>query len=310
MTVLVTGADGFLGSILMSRNPNFLGLDRFNRSQRIILCDLVDEKSLREVLIEQDITEIVHLAGVQFSTYIRRGERADFFHQNVRMAQLLSNVANSLNIRRIVYVSTDMVYGDRVNSPVKEDIIPNPIGEYGASKLAAERVFTDISNKYETVVLRPRLILGKGRVGTIQKLADLVNSPLPVVLIGNGLNKYQFVAAEDVCAAIELSLNQNVSGIFNIGSDNPPNLDDLFKTTLLNLNRKKIVLKIPMKFAVIVFDFLDRLGLSPLTPEQYKIAGLDFVLDTDKIKTHLGWSPTKNDQTMLFDSLNSLINAK
>jgi dTDP-glucose 4,6-dehydratase len=310
MTVLVTGADGFLGSILMSRNPNFLGLDRFNRSQRVILCDLVDEKSLREVLIEQDVTEIVHLAGVQFSTYIRRGERADFFHQNVRMAQLLSNVANSLNIKRIVYVSTDMVYGDRVNSPVREDFIPNPIGEYGNSKLAAERIFTDISNKYETVVLRPRLILGKGRVGTIQKLADLVNSPFPVVLIGNGMNKYQFVAAEDVCAAIELSLSGNVSGIFNIGSDNPPSLDELFKVTLLNLNRKKMILKIPMKFAVIVFDFLDKLGLSPLTPEQYKIAGLDFVLNTDKIKTHLGWSPTKNDQAMLFDSLNSLINTK
>ena len=87
-------------------------------------------------------------------------------------------------------------------------------------------------------------------------------------------------------------------------------MDELFKVTLLNLNRKKMILKIPMKFAVIVFDFLDKLGLSPLTPEQYKIAGLDFVLNTDKIKTHLGWSPTKNDQAMLFDSLNSLINTK
>jgi nucleoside-diphosphate-sugar epimerase len=310
MTVLVTGADGFLGSILMSRNPNFLGLDRFNRSQRVILCDLVDEKSLREVLIEQDVTEIVHLAGVQFSTYIRRGQRADFFQQNVQMAELLSNVANSLDIRKIVYVSTDMVYGDRVKSPIREGFIPNPIGEYGASKLAAEKIFTNISNKYDVVVMRPRLILGKGRVGTIQKLADLVNSPFPVVFIGNGKNKYQFVAAEDVCAAIELSLSQNVSGVFNIGSDNPPNLDDLFKATLLNLNRKKVILKIPTKFAVLIFDFLDRLGLSPLTPEQYKIAGLDFVLDTYKIKTQLGWSPTKNDQAMLFDSLNNLISAK
>lgn len=310
MTILVTGADGFLGSILMSRNPNFLGLDRFNRSQRVILCDLVDEKSLREVLIEQDVTEIVHLAGVQFNTYIRRRQRANFFQQNIQMAELLSKVANSLDIRKIVYVSTDMVYGDRVKSPVREDYIPNPVGEYGASKLAAEKIFTGNLNKYDVVILRPRLILGKGRVGTIQKLADLVNSPFPIVFIGNGKNKYQFVAAEDVCAAIELSLTQNVSGVFNIGSDNPPNLDDLFKATLLNLNRKKVIIKIPRKFAVLIFDFLDRLGLSPLTPEQYKIAGLDFVLDTDKIKTQLGWSPTKNDQVMLFDSLNSLINAK
>lgn len=203
-----------------------------------------------------------------------------------------------------------MVYGDDVISPVSEEITPSPIGEYGASKLAAEKIFSNSRNTYKVVILRPRLILGKGRVGTIQKLAKLIESPLPIILIGNGKNKYQFVAAEDVCAAIELSLNQNVSGIFNIGSDNPPNLDDLFKATLLNLNRKKTILKIPTRFAVLVFDLLDRLGLSPLTPEQYKIAGLDFVLDTDKLKNQLGWSPTKNDQTMLFDSLKDLINAK
>ena len=52
------------------------------------------------------------------------------------------------------------------------------------------------------------------------------------------------------------------------------------------------------------------LRVNKRTPEQYKIAGLDFVLDTYKIKTQLGWSPTKNDQAMLFDSLNNLISAK
>jgi nucleoside-diphosphate-sugar epimerase len=310
MTVLVTGADGFLGTILMSRNPEFFGVDRSNKNQKISLCDLRDELSLRKFLVDHEVTEIIHLAGVQFNSYIPRKNRVHFFEQNVLMAESISDAANSLGIKKIVYVSTDMVYGDSVVNPVIEDVTPCPIGEYGASKLAAERIFSNPSNGYQVVILRPRLILGKGRVGTIQKLARLIESPLPVILIGNGKNKYQFVAAEDVCAAIELSLAQKITGIFNIGSENPPNLDALFKTTLLNLKRKKMILKIPTKFAVLIFDFLDRLGLSPLTPEQYKIAGLDFVLNTDKIKAQLGWSPTKNDQTMLFDSLNDLINTK
>ena len=134
-------------------------------------------------------------------------------------------------------------------------------------------------------------------------------APFPLILIGNGKNKYQFIAAEDVCSAIELSLTKSQSGIFNIGSDNPPNLDVLFRNTLLNLKRKKIIFRIPMRPAIAMFNFLDRFGISPLTPEQYRIAGLDFVLNTDKIKLQLGWSPTKNDQYMLFEALDDLINS-
>jgi nucleoside-diphosphate-sugar epimerase len=310
MTVLVTGADGFLGSILMSRNPNFLGVDLFNKNQNVLLCNLGDERSLRKIIIDHKVTEVIHLAGVQFTSYVRRGQRADFFHQNVLMAKVISDVANSLGIKKIVYVSTDMVYGDSVISPVTETSTPHPIGEYGASKLAAEEVFLNPTNGYQVVILRPRLILGKGRVGTIQKLAKLIQSPLPVILIGNGKNKYQFIAAQDACAAIELSLTQNTEGIFNIGSDDPPNLDDLFKETLSNLNRKKMVLKIPIQVAGLVFGILDWLGISPLTPEQYKIAGLDFVLNTEKIKSQIGWTPTKSDQTMLIESLSDLIDPR
>jgi nucleoside-diphosphate-sugar epimerase len=308
MTVLITGANGFLGTILMSRNPEFLGIDRSKKNQKVSLCDLRDEPSLRKFLVDHKVTEIIHLAGVQFNSYIPRKHRIEFFEQNILMAQIISDAANSLGIKKIVYVSTDMVYGDSVISPVTEEVTPCPIGEYGASKLAAERIFSNSTNGYQIVILRPRLILGKGRVGTIQKLASLIESPLPVILIGNGKNKYQFVAAEDVCTAIELSLTHNLDGVFNIGSDNPPELNVLFKETLFRLNRKKIVLRIPMPLAFLALNFLDLLGLSPLTPEQYKIAGLDFVLKTDKIKSQLGWTPSKNDHTMLIESLSDLIN--
>ena len=66
------------------------------------------------------------------------------------------------------------------------------------------------------------------------------------------------------------------------------------------------MIKLPFKAAVLIFNILDRLGVSPLTPEQFKIAGLDYILSTEKIKSQLGWSPTKNDQTMLSESLHDL----
>ena len=234
----------------------------------------------------------------------------DFFNQNIELAEAIASVARKSGISKIVYVSTDMVYGDEVMSPLTERSTPKPIGEYGASKLMAERILSSNIEVYDLVILRPRLILGRGRVGTIQKLAKLITSPFPIVLLGNGKNKYQFVAVEDVCTAIELSLNPCESGIYNIGSDNPPNLDDLFEATLKALQQKKFVLKIPNRLAIIIFDALDKLDISPLAPEQYRIAGLDFVLNTEKIKNKLGWAPTKDDQTMLIESLSSLISSR
>jgi len=310
MTVMVTGANGFVGSVLMSRNPSFLGIDIRGENERVSICDATDKENLQKFIAENSITKVVHLAGVQFSAYIPKKSRLEYFKHNIDLAETIRSVARSSSISKIVYVSTDMVYGDKISTPLSEISIPNPIGEYGASKLAAEEILGKDSVEYGTVILRPRLILGVGRVGTIQKLARLIASPLPVILIGNGKNKYQFVAVEDVCSAIELSLDSGVIGVFNIGSDNPPSLNNLFKDTLSVLNRRKFILKVPNALAIILFNFLDVFGISPLTPEQYRIAGLDFVLNTEKIKNELGWVPTKDDRTMLIESLRNLIKSK
>jgi dTDP-glucose 4,6-dehydratase len=309
MTVLVTGASGFLGAILMSRNPEFLGIDLVSVSERVDVCDVRDESVLQEYLHKNDVSEIVHLAGVQFNSYIRKKDRAEFFIQNIKMANSICGASELLGIRKVVYVSTDMVYGDKITKPISEEFTPLPIGEYGSSKLQAESILSEGLKNCDVVIFRPRLILGKGRVGTIQKLAKLIESPLPILLIGNGKNKYQFVAVEDVCSAIELALKSKSKGVFNIGSDSPPNLDDLFKSTLSNLNRNKRIFRIPLRFAILAFNLLDRMGMSPLTPEQYRIAGLDFILDTQKVKSVFGWSPTKNDETMLFESLSNLLDS-
>lgn len=307
MTVLVTGADGFLGSTLMNRNSNFVGIDLTCKNKKVDICDLRDKKAFHRYLQDHHVTEIIHLAGVQYNTYIQRKNRLDFFRQNIEFAESIKHESVLLGIRKVVYVSTDMVYGDRIKSPISEELTPNPIGEYGASKLNAEKILLENNDSFNLVILRPRLILGKGRVGTIQKLARLINSPFPIIIIGNGKNRYQFVDIFDVCSAIELSLMSNISGIFNIGSDNPSNLDAIFKFTLEALGKKKYMLKVPMKLSIFIFNILDYMGLSPLAPEQYKIAGLDFFLETSKIKNSLGWIPTKSDETMLFESLSVLM---
>jgi dTDP-glucose 4,6-dehydratase len=306
MKILVTGASGFVGSCLVERNTGFLGIDLMKGSNNSIKLDLVDRETLLNFLIREQITDIVHLAGVQFSNYVSRRTRKEFFNQNVEMARSLTYAANEAKVSRLIYVSTDMVYGRDIESPVSESHPTVPFGEYGLSKLEAERIFSSIGN-FKLVILRPRLILGPGRVGTISKLAKLIDSPLPLILIGNGGNRYQFIGVQDVCKAIELFLNSEFEGIFNIGSDDPPKLDTLFKSTLSVLRRKKILLRIPSCIVFPILDTLDYMNIGILAPEQYKIANLDYVLSTDKLKSELKWNPSQSDEELLTLALKELL---
>jgi nucleoside-diphosphate-sugar epimerase len=155
MNVLVTGASGFLGSVLMARKPTYVGVDTKDSFSSSAQFDIRDEGKLEKFIIDNEITRIVHLAGMQFTKYIKPKARRKFFAQNVEMATSIKNVASRTSIDKIVYVSTDMVYGDKVKSPVSEKIAPSPIGEYGASKLKAEAILFDNQGLFKVVVLRP-----------------------------------------------------------------------------------------------------------------------------------------------------------
>jgi dTDP-glucose 4,6-dehydratase len=112
---------------------------------------------------------------------------------------------------------------------------------------------------------------------------------------------------QDVCKAIELFLNSEFEGIFNIGSDDPPKLDTLFKSTLSVLRRKKILLRIPSCIVFPILDTLDYMNIGILAPEQYKIANLDYVLSTDKLKSELKWNPSQSDEELLTLALKELL---
>ncbi len=315
MKVLVVGAAGFVGSNLNILNEKFdfhgidfkdLDLKTSKRYSTFTKLDFLSQALLDYVnILKPDY--LILLAGVQFESPIQnRNQRKSEFEQNTKIAKQGSRLLSQFaEIKKLIYVSTDMVYGIQFENEIDESFQPSPIGEYGESKLSAEKILGQFDSR--VIILRPRLIVGPGRVGTIKLLSKLINSNLPIPLIGNGNNRYQMLSVFDLWGAIEKCLELEIDGVFNLGSNNPPTLNELMPKVLSNLNRKNRIIRLPKTFTENLLRLLDRMNVSPLAPEQFEIAGQNCVLSTEKFKSISNWEPKYSDEEILTLNLQQLL---
>lgn len=322
MKHVVVGGGGFLGRHLIDAlhhrgeevaivdNAPLVG-SKFLESQ-YIECDISNVCQMNDITFHQD-SVIYHLAAKQYHLGApSRRRRKDYFNQvNFCGTRNVLDMARRSNITRIVYFSTDMVYGYPQRIPIKETHERAPLGEYGKSKLLAE----DLCQKFNdsqfgsVSVFRPRLISGPGRLGIFEKLFHLIKLNLPVPMIGSGTNCYQMVSVLDCVEAILLAVDKGVPhGYFNLGSFDPPDVRTLIQTLIDKVNSKSVVLRTPAKQLKMVLDILDRLSLPLLYPEQYLIADRNCLLDTSATQKVLGWRPAFSDIDMIISAYNAYEN--
>ena len=307
MKVLVVGSSGFVGSNmnLVSPDIQFYGLDvvegentsdtRYMHFEKLNF--LSDEAIDFIKWVAPDY--IVLLAGIQFTSPIqKRKDRERDFSENVKIARRASELLSSIStIKKLIFVSTDMVYGIQQSKTVDEESECKPIGEYGKSKLRAEGILREFDSR--TVIFRPRLIVGPGRAGTIKLISRIISRHLPIPFIGRGENRYQMISVFDLWSAISMCLDTDVYGVFNLGSNAPPTLNELFPRVLRNLGRTNIIIRLPRKLTEKTLLLMDYFNLSPLAPEQFLIAGQNCVLSTMKFMDATGWAPQYSDEDMI-----------
>lgn len=202
--ILVTGANGFVGTALCRRlqESGFLvrgavreqaklqqcGILGPNAFEWVILHDRSNEGEIRHAL--QGIGAVVHLAArVHIMVDDASNPLQEFRRVNVDWTERLARAAASQGVHRLVYLSSIKVNGEQTVVPFTEQDPPKPRDPYGVSKWEAEQALDRISKqmRMDVVVVRSPLVYGPGVRGNFLQLLNILRRgiPLPLASIRN-----------------------------------------------------------------------------------------------------------------------------
>ena len=194
MKILITGANGFIGSHLCrelsNRGISFRATARNSNTNNyadFVSCDLETTESLNQLIDGCEV--VIHLAGRAHVSNDDSWEKYQVANEFV--TQRLANAAAQSGITRFVYLSSIKVNGESNESgqPFRSSDNPVPLDNYGRSKLAAELILQEIcsANIMDYVIIRPVLVYGKGVKANFSALISAVKRgiPLPIATVKN-----------------------------------------------------------------------------------------------------------------------------
>lgn len=313
---LVTGGSGFCGveivKFLLKKGEKIRVLDieplpdeLKNSKIEFILADIRNKDKVNEAC--KGITKIIHtVAKVPIS---KAGK--DFWNVNVEGTKNILEAALKNNIKKIVHISTSAIQFSNKN-PVDENDAYHPIGEYAKSKLDGELVCKDYIKKgLDIDIIRPRTVLGDGRLGIFDIFFEWISEGKNIYLIGKGNNKIQFLHSEDLAKCCYLSSLKKGPNIFNIGSKEFSSLKEDLGYLLENAKTETRIVSLPIFPTIITLKILDILKLSPLASWHYLTFHKDFYFTNNHAKEILNWEPKYgNKEIFLISYKNYLENKK
>ncbi len=292
--LVADGQDVVVADIVKSDLPHY-------RNARFVQCDVTDPASIAALGLKAD-DMVYNLSAKMLSPIQIRAKRHEFFFPvNYHGTENIIRAMDNAGAPNLVHFTTDMIYGHTVVTPMTEDHPVAPLGEYGLSKLKTEELAAEWRKRGMRISLfRPRLIIGPGRLGILEKLFKLIDMNLPVPMIGAGHNPYQFISVFDCAEAARLAWKAGVPNeAYNLGSLNPPPVRKLLGDLIRSAGSKSFLLPTPGWAVKRTLDLLDLLNMPIMDPEQYLIADEECVLDVSKGERELGWVPQYRDEDML-----------
>lgn len=224
MSLLVTGANGFLGSAIV-RHAARSGLsvratDRSTASRvpEVSYCqaDILDPKSL--VMAMKGITVVIHAAGLAHIFDMSQSAVVSFKTINVEGTANLAAAAARARVQLLIFISSVSVYGGS-SSGLAESASCHPEGPYAESKWQAERRAIEISQAsgMRLTILRLATLYGEGDPGNVARLMRSIDRRR-FIWIGEGSNRKSLLYREDAaraCVAVLLAPREGIN-VYNV----------------------------------------------------------------------------------------------
>jgi nucleoside-diphosphate-sugar epimerase len=213
------------------------------------------------------------------------------------------DAAQQAGVRKLVYTSSSAVFGVPRANPVTEDTPPSPAEDYGRAKLAGEEICRDAAaSGFDVSIVRPRTILGHGRLGILQILFDWISRGFDVPVLGRGDNLYQFVHADDLAAACIAAAARPGFAIYNVGAERFGTMRETLEALCVHAGTGSHVKSVPMGPTVMLAEAARHLGISPLWSYHSLMYGRSLYFDISKAKVELGFAPRYSNVEMICES--------
>ena len=301
MTVLVTGAAGFVGAYtcraLAARGERVVGLDNYNdyydpqikRDRVAALCpdidiraiDLADRAAL-EALFEQVRPErVVHLAAQAGVRYSLENPYAYVDSNLVGFVNMLE-LCRHRGIAHLVYASSSSVYGDSAQPPFSEDQrVDQPRSLYAATKAANELMAYTYAQLYKLRATGLRFFTVYGPWGRPDMAPLLFSRAVlagrPIEVFNEGRMQRDFTHVDDIVAGVLGALDHPSDApvphrLFNLGNHTPVELEHFIAVIEQAAGRRAQKLYKPMQPGDMIRTMADTrraheaFGFEPATP--------------------------------------------
>ena len=302
MTVLVTGASGFVGRHiaqgLVEVGHEVRGLVRnlpvrknqIDGVEYVRGVDVADTLTLKPEMFE-GVDAIIHLVGI----IQEAGKGQTFQRIHVEGTRNMVNEAMRAGFDgRFLYMSA---IGSSMNSP----------SEYSRTKYQAERIV--IGSKLPYTIFRPSLIIGKNGEFVAQ-MKDLILHgglplplPFPVIPVpGSGFNLFQPIWIDDLVACVvnSLSMGETLNETYEVGGATQLSFNELLQKMAAALGKpKKPLLHAPIPLLYAAAFVLEKiLPKPPVTRDQLKNLGKDNITTSLAIRDVFGLNPLSFEQML------------